>query len=138
MFLNSVCASLGDRLIIYQTHYKRCLANNCSSEDKLNTFLSKQSRWHYWLNWNCTEECRYQSQWKTIEELKFHNVKDIPQFHGKVMSSIERIAVTYLSIYSGRSIGFWAFKNQLLLCFPFSTCCPTCTDGLTIVSVLVV
>lgn len=51
------------------------------------TFQDKQPFYLTLLGWSCSEECRYQCQWRTINYLMSPSVgvtwNNIPQFHGK-------------------------------------------------------
>ncbi|KAJ6219905.1 hypothetical protein RDWZM_005717 [Blomia tropicalis] len=81
--ISNVLGSLGDRLIIYRNELQSCLEANCSSPTLLNQFYSSQLFFMKLFGWDCLDECRYQSQWYTLEELRRHNYTQVPQFYGK-------------------------------------------------------
>lgn len=94
-----VQASLGDRLVIFQNYVQSCVKHQCSSPEKLHNFALKQPTYLRIFGWDCYSECKYQSQWYTIEQFKYEKVKKIPQFYGKVCIKIGEFFLFCLRLF---------------------------------------
>ncbi|CAH0702081.1 unnamed protein product [Spodoptera exigua] len=79
-----VSCSIGDRSMIYRNCLNRFERENCTENGVLFKSNSqyKQDYWSKVLQWSCSDECRYQCMWITVDV--FHNNgDDTPKFHGK-------------------------------------------------------
>lgn len=79
-----VSCSIGDRSMIYRDCLNRFVRENCTNNGVLfkSNAQYKQDFWSKVLQWSCTDECRYQCMWFTVDV--FHkNGDDTPKFYGK-------------------------------------------------------
>ncbi|KAH9643424.1 hypothetical protein HF086_016713 [Spodoptera exigua] len=79
-----VSCSIGDRSMVYRNCLNRFERENCTENGVLFKSNSqyKQDYWSKVLQWSCSDECRYQCMWITVDV--FHNNgDDTPKFHGK-------------------------------------------------------
>ncbi|KAF7493382.1 Post-GPI attachment to proteins factor 3 [Sarcoptes scabiei] len=75
-----VSGSIGDRLRVFRQNLVDCIQSNCSDQ---NTYYQNKPFYLQLLRWDCVSECRYESQWRTLEYLKKSKILKVPQFYGK-------------------------------------------------------
>ncbi|XP_035689763.1 post-GPI attachment to proteins factor 3-like [Branchiostoma floridae] len=74
-------ASLGDRSYSFLTCLQTCENAKCRGPG-LERFNTNQPRYMGLLGWDCTEECKYECMWDTVQTFQRAG-KDVPQFYGK-------------------------------------------------------
>ncbi|XP_017780018.1 PREDICTED: post-GPI attachment to proteins factor 3 [Nicrophorus vespilloides] len=82
LLLNSSDASTGDRSTHFRNCMRRCEFERC--ENGGSDFAAREIQpVHLWLmQWTCTDECKYDCMWRTVDAYNKRNYKT-PQFYGK-------------------------------------------------------
>lgn len=82
--LAPVLSSNGDRSLIYQNCLRNCVNSNCINIH--DTFKSEseieQDVWCRMFQWSCSDECKYQCMWQTVDAFK-ERFGIVPKFYGK-------------------------------------------------------
>lgn len=85
-----VDGSLGDNSFYYRKCLQRCHEFNCrplaarrKNGPKSEKFEINRSVYLKYLGWDCSDECKYDCMWQTVEIFTEKEKRDVPQFHGK-------------------------------------------------------
>ncbi|XP_066301996.1 post-GPI attachment to proteins factor 3-like [Branchiostoma lanceolatum] len=79
--LPTCLASLGDRSYHFLTCLQTFESTKCRGAE-LEHFNANQPRYMRLLGWDCSEECKYECMWETVQAFQ-RNGQDVPQFYGK-------------------------------------------------------
>lgn len=86
-FITATECSKGDHLPYFTNCSSNCVHDQCLNETQLAQFYINQPKYFIILGWNCSEECKYNCMWNTVDYL-MNTLQlsrlETPQFYGKV------------------------------------------------------